>query len=53
VVPYKESFADTMQDILGGLRASMSLVGARNIKDMSKCTTFIRVNNQINTVFGS
>ena len=28
-------------------------VGANKLKDLSKCTTFVRVNNTHNTVFGN
>jgi GMP reductase len=40
-----------MQQILGGLRSACTYVGAARLKDLSKCTTFIRVNNQINNIF--
>lgn len=42
---------NTTQDILGGLRSACTYTGARCLKDLSKCTTFIRVNNQVNGVF--
>lgn len=42
----------TVQDILGGLRSACTYVGARKLKDLSKCTTFVRVTQQINEVFG-
>ena len=32
-----------MQDILGGLRSACAYVGAKSLKDLSKCTTFVRV----------
>lgn len=38
-------------DILGGVRSACTYIGAQRIKDMSKCTTFVRVNNQVNNVF--
>lgn len=47
-MPYKGLVRDTIQNILGGVRSTCTYIGAKNIKDMSKCTTFIRVNNQIN-----
>jgi GMP reductase len=43
---------DTVQEILGGLRSACTYVGARKLKDLSKCTTFVRVTQQINDVFG-
>lgn len=52
-IPYRGSIEDTLQDILGGLRSACTYVGARNLKNLSKCTTFIRVSQQLNTVFGN
>ena len=42
-----------MQQILGGVRSACTYVGASRLKDLSKCTTFIRVNRQLNTVWGN
>lgn len=42
----------TMQDILGGLRSTCTYVGATQLKELSKRTTFIMVGQQINNVFG-
>lgn len=50
-VPYRGSVNDTVLDLLGGLRSSCTYVGALSLKQLSKCTTFIRVNRQINDVF--
>jgi len=50
-VPYKGPVTSTLQDILGGLRSTCTYVGAENLKQLSKCTTFVRVNNQFNRVF--
>jgi len=50
-IPYKGSVKNTVLDILGGLRSTCTYVGAQTIKQLSKCTTFIRVNRQINDVF--
>ncbi len=50
-VKYKGSVDDTVLDILGGLRSTCTYVGAPTLKQLSKCTTFIRVNRQINDVF--
>lgn len=52
IVPYKGPVKDTIRDILGGLRSACSFVGATRLKDLSKCTTFVRVSNQHNTIFG-
>jgi GMP reductase len=43
---------DTVQEILGGLRSACTYVGARRLKELSKRTTFIRVSQQLNEVFG-
>jgi GMP reductase len=51
-VPYRGNVADTIQDILGGLRSACTYAGARNIKSLPKCTTFVKVNRQLNTVYG-
>ena len=50
-VPYKGNVKNTIQDILGGLRSACTYAGARSIKDLPKCTTFVRVNRQLNEVF--
>ena len=41
----------TIQNILGGLRSSCTYVGAPSLKQLSKCTTFVRVNQQFNDTF--
>ena len=50
-VPYKGPVQTTVLDLLGGLRSTCTYVGAPTLKQLSKCTTFIRVNRQINDVF--
>ncbi len=52
-VPYRGDARATVQEILGGLRSACTYVGAVKLKELSKRTTFIRVTQQINTVFGS
>jgi GMP reductase len=51
LIPYKGRVEDTVLDILGGLRSSCTYVGASTLKNLSKCTTFIRVNNTHNRVY--
>jgi len=51
-VAYKGSVENVMQEILGGIRSTMSYIGASRLKDIPKCTTFYRVNRQLNEVFG-
>ena len=43
---------NTLESILGGLRSTCTYIGARTIKQMPKCATFIRVTQQSNEVFG-
>jgi GMP reductase len=50
-VPYKGPVKDTVQNILGGLRSTCTYVGAPTLKQLSKCTTFVRVNSQYNNIF--
>jgi len=50
-IPYRGAVKDTVLDLLGGLRSACTYVGAPTLKQLSKCTTFIRVNRQINDVF--
>ena len=47
-IPFKGSIISTVQNVLGGVRSACTYVGARTLKDLSKCTTFIRVNNTHN-----
>ena len=50
-VPYKGKVSKTVLDILGGIRSTCTYVGAENLKNLSKCTTFVRVTQQFNGVF--
>jgi GMP reductase len=50
-IPYKGSVQYTVLDLLGGLRSACTYVGAPTLKQLSKCTSFIRVNRQINDIF--
>jgi GMP reductase len=52
-IPYRGDVSRTLQDILGGVRSSCTYVGATRLKELSKRTTFIRVTQQINNVFGN
>ena len=47
-VPKRGPLVDVLQEIEGGLRSACAYVGARTLKDLAKCSTFIRVNNQVN-----
>jgi GMP reductase len=48
---YRGKIKDTILNILGGIRSSCTYVGAPSLKQLSKCTTFIRVSNQYNDTF--
>jgi len=50
-IPYKGEVSKTVLNILGGLRSTCTYVGAKRLKDLSKCTTFIQVSKQYNDVF--
>ena len=50
-VTHKGPVKDTIQDILGGLRSACTYSGARSLKSLSKCTTFVKVNRQLNEVY--
>lgn len=52
-VPYRGSVSHTVHGILGGIRSACTYVGARNLKSLPKCTTFIRTARITNDVFGS
>ena len=51
-VKYRGKVKDTIHNILGGIRSSCTYVGAPSLKQLSKCTTFVRVSNQFNDTFG-
>ncbi|MBC8754595.1 GMP reductase [Kordia sp. YSTF-M3] len=50
-IPLKGHVADTLQDILGGIRSTCTYVGAPRLKELSKRTTFICVSEQENRVY--
>jgi len=52
LIKYRGNVEDTINDILGGIRSTCTYVGASKLKELSKRTTFIRVNKQSNEVFG-
>ena len=51
-VPYRGPIEDTVRDILGGVRSACTYVGAAALKELTKRTTFIRVREQENRIFG-
>ena len=48
-VKYRGPLENTVLDYLGGLRSTCTYINAPSIKEMAKCTTFIQVNQQVNT----
>ena len=50
-IPYKGPVEDTIRSFLGGIRSSCTYVGAKRLKDLPKCTTFLRVTNQVNNKY--
>lgn len=51
LVPYVGSVSDVVDEMLGGLRSTMTYLGATKLKDIPKCCTFYKVNHQLNTMF--
>merc|ERR1712226_902125 len=50
-VPYRGPIEATMNDILGGIRSACTYVGAKELRELSKRTSFIRVTQQLNPIF--
>jgi GMP reductase len=53
LVSYRGSVGITVQDLLGGIRSTCTYAGAKTLKQLSKCTTFIRCTQQFNGVYAS
>jgi GMP reductase len=51
-IPFRGDVDNTIQKFLGGIRSTCTYIGAKKIKEMPKRTTFERVNNQLNEVYG-
>lgn len=52
LLPFRGDVNNTIQDILGGVRSTCTYVGAAKLKELTKRTTFIRVQEQENNVYG-
>ena len=50
-VPYRGKITDTIQDLLGGVRSTCTYAGAKKLKWLSKCTTFVKTGQQFNSVY--
>lgn len=53
LVPYSGSVKEVNEEFLGGLRSTMTYIGAQKLKDIPKCCVFYRVNNQLNRTYES
>jgi len=53
LVPYRGKVLNTVQDLLGGIRSTCTYAGAKTLKQLSKCTTFVRCTQQFNAVYAS
>ena len=51
ILPDRGAVKETIEDILGGVRSSCTYIGARRLKDIPKCASFVRCNQPLNTVF--
>ena len=50
-LPFRGSVDTTVEDILGGVRSTCTYIGARRLKDMPKCASFVTTHNVINRTF--
>jgi GMP reductase len=50
-VPYRGKIENTILDLLGGVRSTCTYAGAKKLKWLSKCTTFVKTGQQFNSVF--
>ncbi|MEC8074076.1 MAG: GMP reductase [Pseudomonadota bacterium] len=50
-IKYRGPLENTVLDYLGGLRSTCTYINATCIKHIPKCTTFVRVNNQLNLIY--
>ena len=51
VIDFKGPLTSTIQEILGGIRSSCTYIGAISLKEMCKCTTFIKCNSTHNKIY--
>ena len=50
-IEYRGPVVATVQDMLGGIRSTCTYVGAKQLKELTKRTTFIKVQEQHNEVY--
>ena len=51
LVPFRGEVSATVSNLLGGLRSTCTYAGAKKLKWLGKCTTFVKTDHQFNTVF--
>jgi GMP reductase len=51
-IKHRGNIRNTVENILGGLRSTCTYIGAKKLKDMPKCATFVRTTQQSNEIFG-
>ena len=51
LIPYTGPIQDTIEELLGGLRSTMTYIGARKLKDIPKQCVFYKVHNQLNQMY--
>ena len=52
-IPFKGKVSPTISELLGGIRSACTYIGAESINKMHLRSKFIRVNRQLNGVYGS
>jgi len=50
-IEFRGPVEDTILNIHGGIRSCMTYLGAKKIKDIPKCASFVRVNRQLNQIY--
>jgi len=50
-IEHRGPVENTVMDIQGGIRSCMTYISAKKIKDIPKCTTFVKVSRQLNQIY--
>jgi GMP reductase len=50
-IVHRGAVENTIMDIQGVIRSCMTYISAKKIKDIPKCTTFVRVSRQLNQIY--
>jgi GMP reductase len=50
-IEFRGPVEETILNIQGGIRSCMTYLGAKKIKDIPKCASFVRVNRQLNQIY--